>query len=110
MKITIRRFLHELRVKKGFTLTQLGGLLGIDSGALSKIENERKQLDEKHLPRIAEIFQIDLADLRKEYLSEKIANEVLEYPDAESISILNLAEEKIKYLRSIKAKQSKLNI
>ena len=56
MKETFGEFLKNLRVENEMTLTQLGAKLGIDSGALTKIENNKTKLDEKILPKIAKVF------------------------------------------------------
>ncbi len=106
MKESIGEYIHRLRLKHGYTLTQLGALLGIDSGALSKIENQKKMLDKKCLPKLAEVFSLDLNNLRNEFVSEIIANEIISNSCHESI--LQLAEEKIKYFKNKNSKQSNI--
>lgn len=107
MKKSIGEYIHELRLENGYTLTQLGALLGIDSGALSKIENGKKKLDWKCLPKLAKVFSLNLETLRNEFLSEKIAYELITNSCDEEV--LKLAEEKVKYLRSKNSHQSKIN-
>jgi len=96
-------YIKRLRVDNRLTLTQLAAYLGIDSGALSKIENGKKKLDEKVLPRIAEKFNLDLETLKNELISEQIANKI--YESNCSNEVLQLAEKKVKY---IKKKQNRL--
>lgn len=74
--IEIGKYIHTLRVNNGYTLTKLGGLVGIDSGALSKIENGKKDLDKRLLPKIAEVFEIDLDQLKLEHIGTILAKEV----------------------------------
>ena len=105
---TIGQFIKNLRKEKGLTLTQMGARLNIDSGALSKIENGKRKLDEKVLPRLAEEFNLDLQELKKEYLSEIIAIKI--YSDTNSDEILKLAEKKIKYFKQNEVKQISLNL
>ena len=69
MKLTIGQYIHKLRNEQGLTLTQLGAMLGLDSGALSKIENGKKELDQKCLPRLAETFALDLDELKDEFFT-----------------------------------------
>jgi len=106
LKTTIGEYIKTLRTEKGLTLTQLGGQLGIDSGALSKIENGKKKLDEKALPKLAKVFKLNLNQLKDEYFSEVIAYEI--YVNKCSDKVLALAEEKVKYIKSKNAKQGDL--
>jgi transcriptional regulator with XRE-family HTH domain len=107
MKESFGEFIHRLRIQHGYTLTQLGAQLGIDSGALSKIENGKKRVDKKCLPLLAKVFSIDSETLKKEFFSEMIAQDIISNSCDESV--LRLAEEKIKYLKSKSFKQSTLN-
>jgi transcriptional regulator with XRE-family HTH domain len=105
MKKSIGEFIHNHRIENGLTLTQLGAKLDIDSGALSKIENGKKRLDEKTLPKLAEVFELDLDELKEEYISEQIAYKVFE--SGCSNKVLNLAEEKIVYIKQQNLTQTK---
>ena len=107
MKETFGEYIKKLRVENGLTLTQLAAYLGIDSGALSKIENGKKKLDEKVLPKIADKFNLNLEILKNEFISEQIANKI--YESNCSNEILLLAEEKIKYIKQKNVKQTNLN-
>lgn len=108
MKESIGEYIHDLRIEKGYTLTQLGAILGIDSGALSKIENGKKTLDQKCLSKLAETFSLDLNNLKEEFFSEKIAYEVLNNSCSERV--LQLAEEKVKYLKQKNTIQIKIKL
>ena len=46
MEANFGEYIRTLRTQSGLTLTQLGAKLGIDSGALSKIETGKKEFDE----------------------------------------------------------------
>lgn len=107
MKETIGEYIKRLRVDNELTLTQLAAYLGIDSGALSKIENGKKKLDEKVLPRIASKFNLDFKTLKNEFISEQIANKI--YESDCSKEVLQLAEEKIKYIKQRNIKQTNLH-
>ncbi len=95
-----------MRVNNEMTLTQLGAKLGIDSGALSKIENGKRKLDEKILPRIAVTFKLNLDELKDEFISEQIAYKIYESNCSEKVLIL--AEEKIKYIEQRNIRQGNL--
>ncbi|RLD55841.1 MAG: transcriptional regulator [Bacteroidetes bacterium] len=106
MKEPFGKYIRKLRVKNDLTLTQLAAYLGIDSGALSKIENGKKKLDEKVLPRIAEKFNLDLEILKNEFISEQIANKI--YESNCSNEVLQLAEKKLNYIKQRNTKQINL--
>jgi transcriptional regulator with XRE-family HTH domain len=106
MKESFGEYIRKLRVENGLTLTQLAAYIGIDSGALSKIENGKKKLDEKVLPRIAEKFSLDLEILKNEFISEQIANKI--YESNCSNEVLQLAEQKVNYIKQRNAKQINL--
>ncbi|MDX2172973.1 MAG: helix-turn-helix transcriptional regulator [Bacteroidota bacterium] len=106
MKETFGEFIKKLRTENGFTLTQLGAKINIDSGALSKIENGKKRLDEKTLPKLAKIFKLNLEEIRDEFFSERIAYEIYENKCSEKV--LQLAEQKIKFIRTKNTKQGSL--
>lgn len=97
MEANFGEYIRNLRTQKGLTLTQLGAKLGIDSGALSKIETGKKEFDEACLPKLAETFNLDLETLKSELISEKIAKTLYQYKCNDNV--LTLAEEKIKYIR-----------
>ncbi|MGJ7030116.1 helix-turn-helix domain-containing protein [Niabella hirudinis] len=97
MKANFGEYIRTLRTQSGLTLTQLGAKLGIDSGALSKIETGKKAFDENCLPKLAETFNLDLETLKSELISEKIAYTL--YQNKCNDNVLTLVEEKVKYIR-----------
>ncbi|HNX21096.1 MAG TPA: helix-turn-helix transcriptional regulator [Bacteroidales bacterium] len=107
MKETFGEFIHKLRSDKGLTLTKLAAALDIDQSTLSKIENGKRNVPEEIIPKLANIFNLDIEKLEKEYYSEKIAEII--YKISDSIELLTLAEEKAKYYRTSKVKQGILN-
>lgn len=108
MKQLFGQYIKTLRTEKGFTLTQLGAKLGVDSANLSKIENGKREFDEKKLKALAEIFHLNLEDLKTDYFGEYFAKKI--YQSNCSTDAFIVAEEKIKYLREQDVKQGKLNL
>jgi DNA (cytosine-5)-methyltransferase 1 len=96
MQETFGQYIKDLRTQRGFTLTQLAAKLDIDSANLSKIENGKREFDEKRLPKLCKIFKLDKTQMTKELLSEKIAKSV--YEKNLDTTILSLAEQKINYM------------
>lgn len=100
MKETFGEYIKCLRTTKSLTLTQLAAKLDLDSANLSKIENNRREFDEKRLPLLAEVFNLDIATLRTEFFSDIIAKKI--YDNNCDNETLVLAEQKVEYLKSKK--------
>nr|WP_293296897.1 helix-turn-helix transcriptional regulator [Allomuricauda sp.] len=99
-------YIRQLRNHAGLTLTQLGAKLELDSANLSKIENGKRDFDVKRLNLLASVFDLDIEELKLEFLSQVIANEI--YENSCSLDVLKLAEQKVNYLRQINTTQEKL--
>jgi len=98
MKETFGEYIKRLRTENELTLTQLAAKLDLDSANLSKIENNKRDFDEKRLKLLANVFSLDLAQLRNEFFSDLIAKKIYENNcDSET---LILAEQKVEYLKS----------
>ena len=98
MKETFGEYIKRLRTENELTLTQLAAKLDLDSANLSKIENNKREFDEKRLELLARVFNLDLAKLRTEFFSDIIAKKIYENNcDSET---LILAEQKVEYLKS----------
>jgi transcriptional regulator with XRE-family HTH domain len=108
MKLAFGEYVRKLRTENNLTLTQLGAKLGIDSGALSKIETGKKDFDETCLPKLAKEFNLNMETLKSELISEKIAYTL--YQNNCNENVLILAEEKIRYIREKNTKQPTLNL
>ena len=108
MKATFGEYIRKLRTDKGFTLTELAALLKLDSANLSKIENGKREFDEKRLDKLANAFNLDFEKLKTEYFGDQFAKKMYAYNC--SSETLMVAEEKVNYLKSINAKQAKLEL
>jgi transcriptional regulator with XRE-family HTH domain len=98
MKETFGEYIKRLRTENELTLTQLAAKLDLDSANLSKIENNKREFDEKRLELLSNVFNLDLAQLRTEFFSDIIAKKIYENNcDSET---LILAEQKVEYLKS----------
>ena len=106
MKKYFGEYIKQLRTEKGLTLTQLGAKLNLDSANLSKIENGKRDFDEKRLTQLAEVFNLDIQELKTEFFSDLFAKKL--YTSSSSTDALILAEKKVKYLRQINIKQKTL--
>lgn len=98
MKETLGEYIKRLRTENELTLTQLAAKLDLDSANLSKIENNKREFDEKRLELLANVFSLDLAQLRTEFFSDIIAKKI--YENNCNSETLILAEQKVEYLKS----------
>ena len=106
MEANFGEYIRKLRTQNNFTLTQLGAKLGIDSGALSKIETGKKDFDERCLEKLASTFELDIEELKTEYFGDQFAKKMYQYNC--SPKTLIVAEEKMNYLKNINVKQGKI--
>jgi len=100
MKETFGEYIKQLRTEHNLTLTQLAAQLDLDSANLSKIENNKREFDEKRLVLLADIFNLDISILRTEFFSDVIAKKL--YENNCDNDTLILAEQKVEYLKSKK--------
>ena len=106
MKATFGEYIRQLRTDKGLTLTELAALLKLDSANLSKIENGKREFDEKRLEKLANAFNLDIEKLKVEYFGDQFAKKMYAYNC--STETLIVAEEKVNYLKSINVKQTEI--
>jgi transcriptional regulator with XRE-family HTH domain len=107
MKATFGEYIKQLRTDNSLTLTQLAFQLDLDSANLSKIENGKREFDEKRLEKLANAFSLDIEKLKTEYFGEQFAKKMYQYNC--SSETLIVAEEKVNYLKNINVKQGKIN-
>ena len=63
----------QLGTNSRLTLTQLADQLDMALANLSKIENDKRDINEKRFEKLAGIFDLELDKLKAEYFSEMIA-------------------------------------
>lgn len=100
MKETFGEYIRRNRTNKGLTLTQLAAQLNLDSANLSKIENGIREFDIKRLEKLSIAFDTEIEAIQEEYFSDLIAKKIYENNCSEKVLVL--AEEKIKYYRTVK--------
>jgi transcriptional regulator with XRE-family HTH domain len=99
MKTTFGEYIRLLRNENELTLTQLAAKLNLDSANLSKIENGKRDFDQKRLPKLAKVFKLNLAELRNEYVTDQIGKQIYETNCTKQL--LQVAEEKAEYRRTL---------
>ncbi|MBN8572323.1 MAG: helix-turn-helix transcriptional regulator [Candidatus Kapabacteria bacterium] len=102
MKATFGEYIKKLRTDNGLTLTQLAFRLDLDSANLSKIENGKREFDEKRLTKLAIVFSLDIERLKIEYFGDQFAKKMYAYNCP--TETLVVAEEKVNYLKNMNTK------
>jgi len=100
-------FIKQEREKRCWTQTDFGARLGINSAAISRIENNNKQLSPAKLKILAEIFAIDLIKIKELYFADKFAREAIKNNCPESVFMV--AEKNAEYLRLKNTKQTEFD-
>lgn len=106
MKATFGEYIRKLRNENHLTLTQLAAQLELDSANLSKIENGKREFDQKRLEKLSKTFEIDISIIKTEFFSDLFAKKIFE--NNCSIETLSVAEEKVVYLKNKNAGQAEI--
>lgn len=96
--IFVGQTLRSRREEKGLLLRQVAAFLDIDQAILSKIERGDRNPTRENIHKLAEVLELDKADLMVQFLSEKIAYEIAGEDCA--VEALRVAEKKVKYMKS----------
>ena len=99
---TFGEMLRKLREETDMSLRKLAAQLDLDQSTLSKIERNERSANSDLIEKIAKVFKISKKDLQVNYLSDKVAYELLK--EEFGVEALQVAEEKIKYLRKTNGK------
>lgn len=91
--------LRNLREEAGFTLKFVSEQIGIDTSLLAKIERNERQPTKHIIKQVAGFFEVDEQKLLDDFLSDVIAYKIIE--EEADLSILKVAEEKVKYLKTV---------
>ncbi|MDO5510233.1 MAG: helix-turn-helix transcriptional regulator [Weeksellaceae bacterium] len=105
--VSFGHYIKLEREKRNWTQTEFGAKIGINSSAISRIENGTQKFSKSKLPKLSEIFQIDLQKIIDLFYADKFALEAYENHCSDNVFVV--AEDNIKYIKSNYTKQAKLN-
>ncbi len=91
--------LRNLRENQSLTLKNVAEQIGIDTSLLAKIERNERQPTKHIIKQVAEFFKCNEQELLNNFLSDQIAYKILD--EEADIEILKVAEEKVKYLKTV---------
>lgn len=95
----LSNILKSAREEKNLILRKVASELDIDQSLISKFEKGERKPTKEQLIKLAEFYDLSQQDLLIEWFSDKITYELKDVDYANDILIV--AEEKIKYQKSI---------
>ena len=94
---TFGEWLRNKREAQTMPLRKVAAYLDVDTSIVAKMEKNQRPATRRHLELLAELFGADFETLLVHYLSDKVAYDLMQEHCSETI--LQVAEQKIKYLR-----------
>jgi transcriptional regulator with XRE-family HTH domain len=101
-------FIKTERENREWTQTEFGAKIGINSSAISRIENGTQKFSKTKLESLSKLFNLDMQNVTDLFFADKFAREAFKYKCSESI--FNVAEDTANYLRNTNVKQGKLKL
>lgn len=92
--------IRKLREEKALPLRTVAAYLDVDQAILSKIERGQRNATREQVVKLAVYFKVKEENLLVAWLSDRLVYEVL--GEQLAIKALQVAEEKIKYINSIR--------
>lgn len=99
-------FIKTEREKREWTQTEFGAKIGINSSAISRIENGTQKFSKTKLKSLSKLFNLNMQNVTDLFFADKFAREAFKYKCSESI--FSVAEDTANYLRNTNIKQGKL--
>ena len=96
-------FIKKEREKREWTQTDFGAKIGINSSAISRIENGNQMFSSSKLKALSEIFEIDLLKVKDLFFADKFARDAFKNKCSDNVFVV--AEENSKYLKYKNVKQ-----
>lgn len=103
---TFGQFLRTEREKRNWTQFEFGEKIGLNTSAISRIENESQRFSRSKLKALSDLFQIKEQVIKDLYFADKFAREAFQYSCSESI--FSVAEQNVKYIKQKKETQSQI--
>jgi transcriptional regulator with XRE-family HTH domain len=100
-------FIKTEREKREWTQTEFGAKIGINTSAISRIENGSQKFSKSKLKKLSELYGIDFQQVTDLFFADKFAREAFKYKCSDSI--FSVAEDTANYLRNTNTQQGQLN-
>jgi transcriptional regulator with XRE-family HTH domain len=106
-KSSFGNFIKVEREKREWTQTEFGAKIGINSSAISRIENGTKKFSVSKLKLLSDILQMETQRVNDLFFGDKFAHEAFKYKCSDNV--FTVAEGTATYLKSINTEQAKIN-
>lgn len=100
-------FIKTEREKREWTQIEFGDKIGINSSAISRIENGSQKFSKSKFDLLSNLFEIDSQKIKDLFFADKFAREAFKYKCSDSI--FTVAEESSNYIKSTKTQQGKFD-
>ncbi|MCU0340693.1 MAG: helix-turn-helix domain-containing protein [Spirosomaceae bacterium] len=104
--LTFGEWLRTQREAHDMPLRRVAAHLDVDTSIVAKMEKNQRPATKQHLQQLAALFEADFESLLVMYLSDRVAYDLLDETCSEAV--LQVAEQKIKYLRQKNVVQGKI--
>lgn len=101
--ISFGNFIKKERELREWTQTDFGAKIGVNSSAVSRIENGTQTFSKNKLELLAQLFELEKQRVIDLYFADKFAREANKYKCSETI--FTFAEKTSNYLKIKKSKQ-----
>lgn len=94
-------FIKEEREKREWTQTEFGAKVGINSSAISRIENGSQKFSKSKLKTLAALFDFEIQQITDLFFADKFAREAFKYKCSDSV--FSVAEDTSNYIKQVKS-------
>ena len=105
--VSFGHFIRTEREKREWTQTEFGAKIGINTSAISRIENGNQKFSKSKLTDLSKLFDIELQEVTDLFFADKFAREAFKYKCSDSI--FSVSEDTANYLRNSNSKQGQFN-
>lgn len=96
------------REKREWTQTEFGAKIGINTSAISRIENGSQKFSKSKLKKLAELFKTDLQTITDLFFADKFVRESFKYKCSDTV--FKVAEDTAIYIKNENSIQGKLEL
>jgi len=95
--VSFGHFIKEEREKNNWTQTEFGAKIGINTSAISRIENGTQRFSISKLEKLSKLLKINTQKVNDLFFADKFAREANKYKC--STSVFSVAEDTSNYLK-----------
>lgn len=101
-------FIKTEREKREWTQTEFGAKIGINSSAISRIENGTQKFSKSKLKTLSALLELELQKITDLYFADKFAREAFKYKCSDSV--FSVAEATANYIKITKTKKTEFDL